>query len=154
MPMFPQWAVDVSAGMGDAVSIGVTDWVRDQRGTNDAVNKCSTAYDAGEWIGIGYGFAAGGGAGWRAAGQKAAGREFSHWIPNRMGGPRSRWNGNYVTPRRHYHHDPYRYPRGWRDFGPKWPKPAQQFDRIPNPYKGAGAGAAAASAGGNNCECQ
>jgi hypothetical protein len=27
----------------------------------------------------------------RAAGANGAGKEFSHWIPNRMGGPRSKW---------------------------------------------------------------
>jgi hypothetical protein len=152
----PQSVVDASAGFGDTISFGFTDWVRDQMDTNSSVNKCSSAYSAGEWTGVGFGFAAGGAAGWRAGGRKAAGTEFSHWIPNRMGGPRSRWNGNHVSPRRHYYHDPYRYPSGWRNFGPKWPKPAQQFDRIPNPYKGAaaGAGAAGASAAGNSCECQ
>lgn len=152
----PQGLVDFSAGFGDTISFGLTDWVRDQMGTNSAVNKCSGGYSAGEWAGIGYGFAAGGAAGWRAAGQKAAGKEFSHWIPNRMGGPRSRWNGNYVPPGRHYKHDPYRYPPRNQRSGDKWPGPIQQFDRIPNVYKGgaAGGGAAGASAAGNGCECQ
>ncbi|MES9991501.1 MAG: RHS repeat-associated core domain-containing protein, partial [Candidatus Thiodiazotropha sp.] len=151
-----QSTVDYAAGFGDTISMGMTDWIRDQLDANNSVNKCSSAYSAGEWTGVGFGFAAGGAAGWRAGGRKAAGTEFSHWIPNRMRGPRSRWNGNYVSPRRHYYHDPYRYPSGWRNFGPKLPKPAQQFDRIPNPYKGAaaGAGAAGASAAGDNCECQ
>ncbi|MFV0477652.1 MAG: RHS repeat-associated core domain-containing protein [Parahaliea sp.] len=152
----PQGLVDFSAGFGDTISFGATDWVRDQMGTNSAVDKCSGGYGAGEWAGIGYGFAAGGAGGWRAAGSKARGMEFSHWIPNRMGGPRSRWNGNYVTPNRHYKHDPYRYPRRNQRSGEKWPAPMQQLDRIPNVYKGAAAGGAAAgasAAGNDDCGC-
>jgi len=148
-------AANASAGFGDTISFGATNWVRDKLGSNSAVDTCSSAYSAGEWAGIAHGVASGGAAGWRAAGQKAAGKEFSHWIPNRMGGPRSNWNGNYVTPQRHYYHDPHRYPPGWRDLGPRWPWPARQFDRIPNTYKGAGAGggAAAASAAGSSRKC-
>lgn len=156
MDEFVNDAANASAGFGDTISFGLTDWVRDQMGTNGGINKCSGAYSGGEWAGIGYGFAAGGAAGWRAAGQKAAGKEFSHWIPNRMGGPRSSWNGNYVTPGRHYKHDPYRYPPRSQRSGDKWPGPIQQLDRIPNVYKGGaiGGGAAGASAAGSGCECQ
>jgi hypothetical protein len=93
--------------------------------------------------------------GLKAAGAKGAGKEFSHWIPNRMRGPR--WNGNFVPPSRHYYHDPYRYPKGWRDLGPKWNPVRQQFDRIPNVYKGgvagAGCGAVDAAASGSGCTC-
>jgi hypothetical protein len=155
-PEFVDDAANASAGFGDTISFGITDWIRYQLEVNGSVDKCSAAYSGGEWAGVGYGFAAGGAAGWRTAGQKAAGKEFSHWIPNRMGGPRSNWNGNYVTPQRHYYHDPYRYPKGWRDFGPKWPGPIQQLDRVPNVYKGgvASGAAAGASAAGNSCECQ
>jgi RHS repeat-associated protein len=155
MDEFVNDAANASAGFGDTISFGFSNWVRDKLGTNSAVNTCSSAYNAGEWAGVAYGVAAGGAAGWRAAGHKAAGKEFSHWIPSRMGGPRSNWNGNYVTPQRHYYHDPYRYPPGWRDLGPRLPGPARQFDRIPNTYKGAGAGggAAAASAAGSSRKC-
>ncbi len=41
--------VDYTAGFGDAVSLNITSLIRDQMGTNDAVNKCSTAYRAGGW---------------------------------------------------------------------------------------------------------
>ncbi len=151
-----QGTVDFTAGFGDTVSFGVTNWVRDKMEINSVVNKCSGAYSAGEWGGIAYGFVAGGISGWRAAGSRAAGKEFSHWIPNRMGGPRSKWNGNYVSPGRHYKHDPYRFPPRSQRSGNKWPSPIQQFDRIPNVYKGAAAGgiAASASVAGNGCECQ
>src|SRR5690606_7452045 len=91
-----QSTVDFAAGFGDTLSLGGTDWIRDKLGLNDSINKCSSAYGACEWAGIGLGTALGGAAGWRAAGQKATGKEFSHWIPNRLGGPRSKWNGNYV----------------------------------------------------------
>lgn len=172
-PSVPDWLVDGAAGFGDTISFGITDKIRDWMGTNGAVNKCSGAYSAGEWAGIGYGFAAGGLAGWRAAGQKAAGKEFSHWVPDRAKNWRgsnnkygrrflrngNKWNGNYVTNQRHYKHDRYRYSKKkgeWRDWGPKWPKPIQQFDRIPNVYKGgaAGGGAAGSSAAGDGCGCQ
>jgi hypothetical protein len=75
------------------------------------------------------------------------GLEFSHWIPTRFGGPRSILNGNYVTPARHYFHDPFRYPSGWQNLGPKWPAWLRQLDRIPNPFKGGAAGGAAGAAG-------
>jgi RHS repeat-associated protein len=155
-PSPPQWLVDGAAGFGDTISFGITSRIRDAADIG-SVDKCSTAYSAGEWTGIAYGFAAGGAAGWRAAGQKAAGKEFSHWIPNRMGGPRSLWNGNFVSPARHYLHDPFRFPRGWRELGEKWNPILQQLDRIPNVFKGAGAGGAAAGASaamGDECGCK
>ncbi len=152
----PQGVVDFSAGFGDTLSFGLTNWARNQMGTNGAVNKCSGYYTAGEVAGVAVDTAIGGAAGWEAAGAKGAGKEFSHWIPNRMGGPRSKWNGNYVTPAQHYYHDPFRYPRGWRDLGDKYPAWLQQLDRIPNVYKGGAAGAAAGAAGMgmNDCTCQ
>lgn len=42
-----------SAGFGDSLTFGLTDWVRDQMGTNDAVDKCSGYYKAGEYVEIG-----------------------------------------------------------------------------------------------------
>jgi len=83
-----------------------------------------------------------------------AGYEFSHWIPNRWGGPRSIFNGNYVSEELHYLTDPFRYPSGWQDFGPKLPAVAQQLLRIPWVYDGAAAGAAyggASAMHGRNC---
>ena len=142
----PQGIVDFSAGFGDTLSFGATNWVRNQMGTNGAVDKCSRSYSAGEWAGIGQSIVLGGAVGWRLVGVKSSGKEFSHWIPNRMGGPRSNWNGNFVTSARHYYHDPFRYPRGWRDLGPKWPAWLQQLDRIPNVYKGGALGGLAGAA--------
>ncbi|WP_246432211.1 RHS repeat-associated core domain-containing protein [Xanthomonas theicola] len=151
-----QGVVDFAAGFGDTISFGATDWVRDQMGTNDAVNKCSGGYSAGEWSGIAYGFAAGGATGWRSAGKKA-GMEFSHWIPNRMGGPRSLWNGNYVSTVTHALSDPYRYrfmPRAWKALNPMPSRLTQQLVRLPSVYTGAAAGGAVAGASAaNGCGC-
>ncbi|XDT72074.1 RHS repeat-associated core domain-containing protein [Hahella sp. SMD15-11] len=57
----PQWMVDGAAGFGDTLSFGVTDWIRSQLNINGVVNKCSGAYSAGEWAGIGIGLAFSGG---------------------------------------------------------------------------------------------
>ena len=156
MPTLPHKVVNFSAGFGDTLSFGGTNWIRNMMNTNGEVNSCSGSYRAGEWTGVVFDIALGGAAGWRAAGAKGAGKEFSHWIPNRIGGPRSKWNGNYVTPAEHYFHDPFRYPSGWRDLGDKFPAWLQQLDRIPNVYKGraVGAGAGAAGNGLNDCGCQ
>jgi RHS repeat-associated protein len=148
-----------SAGFGDNLTFGLTSKIRDWMGTNDLVDRCSGYYKAGEWSGVALTLASGIAGGIKLAGAKGVGREFSHWIPNRMGGPRSIWNGNYVSSARHYFHDPFRYPIGWRELGPKWNPFLQQLDRIPNVYKGGAAGAAygGASKGSNssnNCECK
>jgi len=49
----PQWIVDYSAGLGDALSLGLTYEYRAIRGTNDVVNFCSVGY----WSGVGTGVA-------------------------------------------------------------------------------------------------
>lgn len=155
----PQGVVDFSAGMGDAVSLGLTDWIRDQMGANGAVNTCSDSYGAGEWAGVGVSAATGVAGGIRAAGAKGAGKEFSHWIPNRMGGPRSIWNGNYVPTATHAMSDPYRYrfmPKAWKAANPMPNMASQQWTRVPNVYKGAAVGGAYGAAGAtqNDCMCR
>jgi len=47
----PQGAVDFSAGFGDTLSSVLTNWARNQMGTNGAVNECSGYYTAGELAG-------------------------------------------------------------------------------------------------------
>jgi hypothetical protein len=70
--------------------------------------------------------------------------EFSHWIPKRfikklppsfrkLDGP---LNGNLVTPKRHFKHDQFRYPKGSREWGKKLPQTLQQMDRVPDWLKG------------------
>ena len=156
----PQGVVNFSAGFGDTLSFGLTNWARNLMGTNGAVSKCSGYYTAGEVAGVAVDIVLGGAAGWEAAGAKGAGKEFSHWIPNRMGGPRSKWNGNYVSAAEHALSDPYRYqfmPKAWKAENPMPNMALQQWNRIPNVYKGAAAGSAYGGVGatmGNDCTCQ
>jgi RHS repeat-associated protein len=42
-----QGLIDYTTGFGDAASLNITSLIRDANGTNDLVNKCSTAYRAG-----------------------------------------------------------------------------------------------------------
>ncbi|WP_225308609.1 golvesin C-terminal-like domain-containing protein [Hypericibacter terrae] len=150
-------ALNAVAGWQDALTFGLANEARELAGLNEGVNSCSTTYEVGEWLGIGTSVVFGGITGLERAGIKGAGKEFSHWIPNRMGGPRSIWNGNYVTSIRHYYHDPFRYPRGWQSFGRKWPSALQQLDRIPYVYRGAAIGLGLGIAGtqaNEGCECQ
>jgi hypothetical protein len=86
----------------------------------------------------------------RAAGARGAGMEFSHAVPARVGGPRSIWNGNFVTRETHALSDPYRYrfmSRGWKEANPMPNRASQLWTRTPNTIKGTAAGAGAAGAG-------
>ena len=153
----PQSVVDFSAGMGDVILFGQGQLIRDLLDIG-GVDRCSSAYDAGEWAGIAASFATGAVGGLKAAGTKGAGREFSHWIPNRMGGPRSIWNGNFVSTEVHALSDPFRYrfmPRTWKAANPMPSRVNQQWVRMPNVYKGAGAGGAYGAGGAamNDCTC-
>jgi uncharacterized protein RhaS with RHS repeats len=49
LPSIPQPIVDFVSGAGDTLSFGFTNWVRDQMGTNDVVNKCSGSYTEAKW---------------------------------------------------------------------------------------------------------
>jgi RHS repeat-associated protein len=143
LPSLPQGLVDFSAGFGDTLSFGLTDSLRDLMGTNGVVNSDSGAYLSGEIAGIAHTTLLGGAAGLRAAGSAGRGLEFSHWIPNRMGGPRSLFNGNFVTREFHALSDPFRYrfmPRTWKALNPMPSSAVQQWNRIPYVWKGAGAG--------------
>ena len=67
-------------------------------------------------------------------------------------------NGSWVSPRRHYRHDIYRYPKG-RDlsWGEKLPKELRFLDRIPDWFKisvGSGAAGAGLVDGENDCGCK
>lgn len=55
----PQGFVDTTAAFGDTLSFGITDEIRELLGTNNTVNKCSDAYNYGEWGGIAYSLAFG-----------------------------------------------------------------------------------------------
>ena len=87
----------------------------------------------------------GGQIGARLAGSAGKGKEFSHFIPKRMGGPRSLWNGNFVTTAKHALSDPYRYrfmPRTWKQLNPMPSRLNQMWNRLPYTWKGVGGGAA------------
>jgi RHS repeat-associated protein len=150
---------DFVGGAWSTATFGLTDYINKKLGFPDLYNKCNGWYKAGSLAGIAATTAAGGFAGAEAGGARAgeAGFEFSHWIPARMGGPRSIFNGNYVSQEFHYLTDPFRYPSGWRAFGPKLNSALQQALRIPWVYDGAAAGAAAGTASamaGRSCGCQ
>ncbi len=153
---------DFSAGAGSVLSIGLTDLINDATGASSVVNKCSGWHSAGTVAGIALTTAIGGAAGAEAAEANAGekGFEFSHWIPDRVGGPRSIFNGNYVSTAEHALNDPFRYrfmDPAWKALNPMNPAGQQQWNRIPLLLKGAGAGAAAGGASaalnGRNCGC-
>jgi RHS repeat-associated protein len=149
---------DFSNGAASVLTFGVTDQINNALGNSQFVNQCSGWHALGSVTGIGLTTAIGGAAGAEAAEANAAedGYEFSHWIPNRYGGPRSIFNGNYVSEEFHYLTDPFRYPSGWQQFGSKLPAAAQQLLRIPWVYVGGGAGAAyggTSAMHGRNCGC-
>ena len=94
----------------------------------------------------------GGGETLAAKGAKSVdGLEFSHWFPDRWGGPNNILNGNYVDPVTHALSDPKRYrfaPRSWKANNPMPSLLEQQFVRLPLTVKGGGAGALVSAFGG------
>jgi hypothetical protein len=157
-------SANFSAGWGDTLSFSLTRWFRRAIGADDVVNSESGFYAGGELVGMVHTTAFGIAGGTRAAGAKAAGKEFSHWIPDRylrlvrarltkrgqagLGRwlqrkfGRSRVNGNFVSSERHFRHDSFRYPPGWRDFeGPSFNPILQQIDRVPRVIYGTVGGA-------------
>jgi RHS repeat-associated protein len=45
-------AANYAAGMGDAMSFGITNYIRDRMGTNSVIDQCSWSYSAGWWTGM------------------------------------------------------------------------------------------------------
>lgn len=154
-------ASDLASGAGDTLTFGGTRKIREWMGTESVVDHCSWWYIGGQASGIALSIAIGGGAGAEAAEANAGreGFEFSHFWPDRWGGPRSIFNGNFVSQRFHYLTDFYRYPLpagALLRWGPKLPPGIQQILRIPWVYLGLGAGAAYGTGGamaGRNCGC-
>jgi hypothetical protein len=147
--------VDFSAGFGDVLLLGFGDEIRDALDIG-SVDMSSMAYGAGELTGTASLMATGVAGGIRAAGTRGPGMEFSHAIPARAGGPRSIWNGNFVTTRTHALSDPYRYrfmSRGWKEANPMPNRASQLWTRTPNAIKGTAAGAAAAGVGRSGAGC-
>ena len=157
-------------------------WQLYQKGGNF---KCVNWGDVAMWGLGGVGGAIGGKIGWIAGGKyvKGSGMNFSHFIPSRMGKTAllnnrfgkwllkngNKWNGRYVTRKRHYKHDSSYYgnvkgdrSRRLNEWGQRYPKAIQLIDRIPYQYPGAVVGAVAGGELGNivsdsqagGCECQ
>ncbi len=98
---------------------------------------------------------------------RETGKEWSHsvgkkWVNkytsgrvNRALNERGGWNGSWASPKRHYKHDPRRYPKGWGAYGDRYGRTAQTADRIPDWAKGTAAGSTiAAGIAGNECGCE
>lgn len=118
-----------AVGFGDNVSFGITSWIRSTEwyGGDKFTDKCSESYKMGEWMGViasslsgmsvGRGISLARMARYTKYGSRAAGVEFSHWIPVRyfekVGLKRyagqTIWNGNYVSRYTHTMHDPKRF---------------------------------------------
>jgi RHS repeat-associated protein len=145
-----------AVGFGDDISFGITRWIRSTEwyGGDRFTDECSGSYKIGEWLGvivssfggtsIGRGISLARMARYTKYGSRAAGIEFSHWIPVRyfekVGLKRyagqTIWNGNYVSRYTHSWHDPLRYGIKNMVKPPKWTFPFQQWSRVPLPYKG------------------
>ena len=150
---------NIAEAFTDTLTFGSASSLNDALGAGGMVDRCGIGHKLGTAAGIVSSIALGGALGAKAAEANAGkkGFEFSHYIPNRLGGPRSIYNGNYVSQGFHYLTDPFRYPSGWQAFGPKLPAVAQQLLRIPWVYDGAAAGAALGVTGamaGRSCGCQ
>ena len=77
---------------------------------------------------------------------RETGREWSHGLSRRLvnrftktGSPFNRalnkrggLNGSWVKPKRHYKHDPHRWPKDWQKMGDRLPPWLQAVDRIPD----------------------
>jgi RHS repeat-associated protein len=117
----PQNVVDYAAGFGDTISFDITNRIRDWMDTNSSVNECSDAYGAGEWTGIGFGFAAGTAVAWRASGWG-----FARDLPHKGMGPHMHYGPKFPGSNHPRHHFGPKNPNqgrghwsGWRDWAKK-----------------------------------
>lgn len=169
-PTLPEWVNNASGGFGDELLVGQGERLRKMLNIQ-SVDMESGAYAGGEVAGAVTLIFVGGAAGAEAAGTRSAGMEFSHSFPARyfrefsLSGRKLNpeykpllnelfgWakdtilNGNYRTAAEHYLEDPFRFPRGWRELGPRYPDFLQSLSRIPNVFKGLFGGGVAAGAG-------
>ena len=157
---------DASAGMGSALTGGITDIVNDWTGGSSVVNSCSGWYTAGQLTGAAVDIGLGAGAGAELGADslvKRAGQEWSHAIPDRWKAiPQvirdSRYNGRYVTPLEHSRIDPYRLLKDQSKWGDHlYPYPERMWKRMPPWAQGASVGAGVGAAGvmaGRSCGCK
>lgn len=135
-----------SSGMRQVFSGEETDTLTSQALQSVGVSR-DVANLADASVGIVGSGVAGGAKGLILARSPAKGLEFSHWIPNRWYGPRSVWNGNYVSPSVHALSDPFRYrfmPVLWKASNPMPNFFFQQWVRLPHTIKGVAGGASVA----------
>tara|TARA_R110000868_G_scaffold43628_1_gene146307 strand:- start:799 stop:5604 length:4806 start_codon:yes stop_codon:yes gene_type:complete len=128
-------------------------------------NPCATASDillSGALGALGGGFGAK--IGLKFAGNKGLNKQFSHlipsryirknsphykrWLDNKLGRGlikgNNKWNGNYVSVKRHFKHDPYAWGNKafpGKTLGQKWNPVRGLLDRVPNTWWGTGTGA-------------
>jgi RHS repeat-associated protein len=182
-PMGMDWvdaAASFSAGLGDALLLGFGDDLRDWTDQTFGwaggalVDKCSSAYSAGEWTGIAVSTVAGGAAGAGSRGLRMGmsrantafprGKEWverSHWIAKFKNTPMDgAWNLQKMWGTDHALADPARYRlmrRWWKAVNPLPGPVSRQIARIPDWAKGAAGGAAYGGAGagmsGGGCGC-
>lgn len=151
-----------SEAFADTLTFGSASRLNDALGAGRMVDRCGIGHKLGTASGIVASIAIGGGEGAEATEANAGrqGYEFSHWIPDRMGGPRSIYNGNYVSQRLAYLTDPFRYPApagAALRWGPKLSPVLQQILRVPWVYDGAAAGGTVAGVSvltTNHCGCR
>ena len=170
LPTISPKVYDFSAGLGDEFLLGQGGRLRDWLDIG-SINTASGSYTAGKVTGAVALVALGTGVGAEAAGTAEGGMEFSHALPARYfrelslsgksvnaeykplldklfgWGKDTILNGNYRTAAEHYLEDPFRYPAGWRELGPRYPDVMQMLSRIPNVFKGMAGGGVAAGAG-------
>ena len=153
--LLSQGFVNFSAGLGDVLLLGFGGNLRAALKIDADIDPTSFAYGLGTLVGVAGSVTTGLIGGIEAAGTRGAGLEFSHWIPKRMGGARTIWNGNFVTVVNHALSDPYRYrfmSRIWKASNPLPSRLWQQWYRIPNVYKGVTAGSVYGGIGASGSE--
>lgn len=140
---------------------------RDTYTNIDAVNKCAGAYTAGQGTGKALQTGLGGAASWKATGRGVKGAskglegatEFSpsipaRWVPGGRNGAldkfltKTKLNGNYVSPKAHYLHDKFNFPKfmtadeALAEWGKKFGPARKALNRMPLFPTGAAGGAA------------
>lgn len=164
---FDGWATAKDVGtageaFADTITFGSASRLNDALGANVAVDRCGIGHKLATASGFVASVAIGAGVGAEAAEANAGrkGYEFSHWVPKRLGGPRSIYNGNYVSQKLAYLTDPFRFPApagAALRWGPKMNPVLRQLLRVPWVYDGAAAGAAVGGASAlatKSCSCK
>ena len=148
---------DFSAGLGDTLSFGLTEFFRQFWDYDDVVDKCAGAYGAGGGTGLGIGLGIGGSGLLRGAFRF----EFGNWktragrwfFPRGMKGPHFHW-GN--APGLQTHHLPWQIANYFRNFVAKYKSGQAKADLL-NLLKMLYGGALAGANGnleGRGCGCK